>query len=58
MTEANKARRAWADPDVADADDARLRSELREAINDSRPSQALMGTYLTEKIFRRKERGG
>lgn len=57
LTEANQARRAWADPDVADADDARLRSELRDAINDSRPSQALMGTYLTEKIFRRKERG-
>lgn len=57
LTEANHARRAWADPDD-DSGDAQLRSELRDAINDSRPSQALMGTYLTEKIFRRKERGG
>jgi prephenate dehydrogenase len=57
LTESNQARRAWADPDVADAEDAQLRAELRQSINDSRPGQALMGTYLTEKIFRRKERG-
>jgi prephenate dehydrogenase len=57
LAEANKSRRAWADPGEADAEDARLRTELRQAINESRPSQALMGTYLTEKLFRRKERG-
>jgi prephenate dehydrogenase len=57
LTESAKSRRAWADPGEADAEDARLRAELRQSINDSRPTQALMGTYLTEKLFRRKERG-
>jgi prephenate dehydrogenase len=57
LTETSKSRRAWADPGEADAEDARLRAELRQAISESRPSQALMGTYLTEKLFRRKERG-
>ncbi len=57
LTDASGSRRAWADPGEADAEDARLRTELRQAIQDSRPTQALMGTYLTEKLFRRKERG-
>ena len=57
LAEANASRQAWADPGEADAEDSRLRSELRQAIQDSRPSQALMGTYLTERLFRRKERG-
>jgi hypothetical protein len=56
LTEAGKSRSAWANPGEADAEDARLRSELRQAIQDSRPTQALMGTYLTERLFRRKER--
>ena len=47
--------------EVYEAEDARLRAELRQAITDSRPSQALMGTYLTEKlrpaISRRVEQG-
>lgn len=57
FTEANTSRRAWADPGEKDAEEARLRTELRQAIQDSRPNQALMGTYLTERLFRRKERG-
>jgi prephenate dehydrogenase len=57
VAEANSARRAWASPEEADAEEARLRAELRQVINEARPSQALMGTYLTEKLFRRKERG-
>lgn len=56
LTEASNMRRAWADPDMANAEDAQLRAELRQAIQDSRPGQALMGTYLTERLFRRKER--
>lgn len=57
LMESNKARSAWANPGEADAEDNRLRTELRQAIQDSRPTQALMGTYLTERLFRRKERG-
>jgi prephenate dehydrogenase len=57
LTEASRSRSAWANPGEADAEDSRLRTELRQAIQDSRPTQALMGTYLTERLFRRKERG-
>jgi len=55
LGEAHTARVEWTTPEGAE--DAYLRSELRQAIGDSRPTKALMGTYLTEKIFRRKERG-
>ena len=52
------ARLEWVTPDGASEGDAKLRADLRQAITDARPSQALMGSYLTEKIFRRRERGG
>ena len=55
LGEAHTARVEWTTPEGAE--DAYLRSELRQAIGDSPPTKALMGTYLTEKIFRRKERG-
>jgi prephenate dehydrogenase len=58
LTEAHEARDSWASPDAGSADEAKLRADLRQAINDTRPTNALMGTYLTEKLFRRKERGG
>jgi prephenate dehydrogenase len=58
LTQAHDAREGWASPDASDNEDAKLRAELRQAISDTRPTNALMGTYLTEKLFRRKERGG
>ena len=58
LTEAHDARDSWASPDSSSEEDARLRADLKQAINDTRPTNALMGTYLTEKLFRRKERGG
>jgi prephenate dehydrogenase len=57
LSEAKAARLEWAMPDSASVDDANLRLELRQAISDSRPTQALMGSYLTEKLFRKRERG-
>ena len=33
-----------------------LRAELREAIDDARPSRSLLGSYLSDRIFRKKER--
>jgi prephenate dehydrogenase len=56
LSEAHAARLDWLTPEGSEAD-ARLRAELQQSITDSRPAQALMGTYLTEKIFRKKERG-
>jgi len=56
LSEAQSARLDWLTPEGNEAD-ARLRAELQQSISDSRPAQALMGTYLTEKIFRKKERG-
>jgi prephenate dehydrogenase len=58
LGEAHDARNSWASPDASDEENARLKADLRQAISDARPSNALMGTYLTEKLFRRKERGG
>jgi prephenate dehydrogenase len=58
LSETHAARLDWVTPDGGSEEDDRLRAELRQAISESRPSQALMGTYLTEKLFRRKERGG
>jgi prephenate dehydrogenase len=57
LGEAQAARLEWITPDSASVDDANLRLELRQAISDSRPTQALMGSYLTEKLFRKRERG-
>jgi prephenate dehydrogenase len=58
LGEAHDARDSWASPESSDQENARLKADLRQAINDTRPTNALMGTYLTEKLFRRKERGG
>jgi prephenate dehydrogenase len=57
LGEAHAARLEWITPDGGSAEDINLRAELRQAITDSRPTQALMGSYLTEKLFRRKARG-
>lgn len=57
FVEVHEARKQWASSEDSDAEDDKLRAELHQAIADSRPSQALMGTYLTERLFRRKERG-
>jgi prephenate dehydrogenase len=57
LSETHAARLDWLTPEGTEAD-ARLRAELQQSIADSRPAQALMGTYLTEKIFRKRERGG
>ncbi|HEX8230670.1 MAG TPA: prephenate dehydrogenase [Chloroflexia bacterium] len=35
--------------------DNQLRAELREAIQDSRPSRGLMGGYISDRVFRRKD---
>ena len=58
LTAAHDARDSWASPNSSNEDEARLRADLKQAINDTRPTNALMGTYLTEKLLRRKERGG
>jgi prephenate dehydrogenase len=58
LRETHAARLDWVTPDGGSDEDDKLRAELRQSINESRPAHALMGTYLTEKIFRRKERGG
>src|SRR5262249_2621429 len=56
LSETHAARLDWLTPEGNEAD-SRLRAELQQSITDSRPAQALMGTYLTEKIFRKRERG-
>jgi prephenate dehydrogenase len=58
LNETHAARLEWVTPEGESVEDADLRAELRQAISDSRPSNALMGSYLTEKIFRKRERGG
>jgi prephenate dehydrogenase len=58
LTEAHDAREGWASPEASSVEEAKLRADLKQAINDTRPTNALMGTYLTEKLFKRKERGG
>ncbi|MEO8285358.1 MAG: prephenate dehydrogenase [Chloroflexota bacterium] len=57
LAETHAARLDWITPDSDGMDDARLRADLNQAISDSRPTQALMGSYLTERLFRKKERG-
>jgi prephenate dehydrogenase len=56
LTELHEAQTNWANPDAPDSPENRQRAELQQAINDSRPSRNLMGTYLTERLFRRRDR--
>ncbi len=35
--------------------DNQLRAELKEAIQDSRPSRGLMGGYISDRVFRKKQ---
>lgn len=57
LQDAHEARATWAaDEGSGDQAGDKLRAELKQAINDSRPSRNLMGTYLTEQLFRRKEK--
>jgi prephenate dehydrogenase len=56
LGKAHSARAVWDAGDQSE-EEARLHAELRQSISDARPSQALMGTYITEKLFRKRERG-
>lgn len=56
LTEAHEARVAWAAEDEGNSPlEAQLRADTRQAIDQSRLSRNLMGTYLTGKIFHRGE---
>lgn len=58
LTEAQDSYRAWLSESsiTADEKEAKLRAALREEIDDARPSRSLMGTYLSERIFRKREK--
>lgn len=38
------------------ARDVQLRAELREAIDESRPTRNFMGSYISDRIFRKKDK--
>ncbi len=37
-------------------DDDKIRAELRESINEARPGRGMMGNYLADRLFRKKEK--
>jgi prephenate dehydrogenase len=55
ITDCHDSRDAWANDEPDDAKDARLKAELRDAINDARPAHSLMGNYLADRFFRKKK---
>lgn len=58
FAEAHDTRGAWiAESDVSsDEKHARLRADLRDDINEARPGRTLMGGYLADRMFRKKEK--
>jgi prephenate dehydrogenase len=54
ITECHDSRDAWANDETEEAKDAKLKAELRDAINDARPSHSLMGSFLADRFYRRK----
>lgn len=57
LEEAHEAHGAWAvEGGVHDHREVKLRTELRQAIDDSRPGRSMMGDYLADRFFRRKDK--
>ncbi len=56
LTNLQDAHDTWLNGEAGAADDDKLRAELREAINEARPGRSMMGSYLSERLFRKKER--
>ena len=59
VAEAHQGRRAWITESRVTGDEkhARLRAELHNEINEARPARSLMGGYLADRIFRKKDDG-
>jgi prephenate dehydrogenase len=51
---------AWTEKtsEPAEVHEARARAEARAAINDARPSRSLLGTYISDRVFRRDRKDG
>jgi len=58
LTDAHESYRAWLIESsmTTDEKDAKLRDALRDDIDEARPSRSIMGTYLSDRIFRKKEK--
>jgi prephenate dehydrogenase len=58
LTEAHQSHKAWLTESrvTGDEKDARLRAELHDDINEARPVRSLMGNYLADRIFRKKDK--
>jgi prephenate dehydrogenase len=59
LDSAHEARQRWARGEEApDNAEAQMRADLRQAVSDARPTRNLMGTYLSDRLRRRKDGDG
>ncbi|HKP54552.1 MAG TPA: prephenate dehydrogenase [Chloroflexia bacterium] len=58
LAEAHKTRRAWITESSVTGDEKneRLRAELHAEIDEARPTRYFMGSYLAERLFKKKEK--
>lgn len=56
LTELQNSHDTWLEGDSSGNDDDKIRAELRESINEARPGRGMMGNYLADRLFRKKEK--
>jgi prephenate dehydrogenase len=56
LTSLQTAHEKWLENESGGGDEDKLRAELRQALDDARPGRNLMGSYLSDRLFRKKEK--